>query len=251
MVTVSERPFLSIVIPVYNEENCIVESLSKLARFAGTRFWKIEIVVVDDGSTDGTAGLVEHFSTGHTLPLKLVRLTTNLGKGAAVKRGVHSATGGMIAYMDADLSYDLVALEEAARLITEESADLVIGDRTHAQSKNVRPYPWLRKITGQMYSILIQILLFREVFDTQCGFKCCAAEAAHELFPLLSIPGFGFDVEFLYLAAKRGKKIRRIPVILNHSHDSKVRLVRDSMVMLSNLFMIRRKNRLGGYDREP
>jgi dolichyl-phosphate beta-glucosyltransferase len=244
---VKTQPFLSVVIPAFNEQSYIRDSLFKLANYAGEKKWPTELVVVDDGSTDGTAEEVKRFTSKPLVDVILVQCPINSGKGAAVKRGMAVARGDLWAYMDADLSYDLEALELSSRLLNAGNADIVVGDRTHVDSRSVRPYPWIRKLSGQMFSVLIQIFLFREVFDTQCGFKCCMAEFGKEFFPLLTIPGFGFDVELLYLAARQHKRICRIPVVLNHCRDSRVRVVRDAAKMFLNLFEIRRNYRNGRY----
>jgi dolichyl-phosphate beta-glucosyltransferase len=238
---------MSIVIPAFNEESCISRSLGKLQAFCLDLAWPMEIVVVDDGSSDGTAAAARAFVASSPVAIKVIQQPVNRGKGAAVKRGVLEASGDIIGYMDADLSYDLKALCVARELILNGSADLVIGDRTHPQSLSVRPYPWYRKLSGILFSVLIQIILFRDVFDTQCGFKCFSAGCARELFPVLTIAGFGFDAEMLFLAARRRKRIRKIPVTLNHSHDSSIRVVRDSTTMFLDLFRIRKNYRRGTY----
>ena len=238
---------LSVIIPAYNEHSCIGESLVRLQEYARAAAWKTEILVIDDGSSDGTFAIAKSISAVPPVTIKVLQQPVNQGKGAAVKRGVMEATGEILAYMDSDLSYDLQALDSARDLILSDRADIVIGDRTHPQSRNVKPYPWHRKISGVLFSLLIQVFLFRDVFDTLCGFKCFSVSCARELFPLLTIDGFGFDVELLFLAAKRRRRIRKIPVILNHSHDSSVRILRDSVTMFFDLFKIRRNYRKGCY----
>jgi dolichyl-phosphate beta-glucosyltransferase len=240
---------ISIIIPAYNEHSCIGESLVRLREYCKSAEWTTEILVIDDGSTDGTSAAARNIPTTPPVAMKVLRQPSNQGKGAAVKRGTMEASGQIVVYMDADLSYDLQALNLACDLILANQADVVIGDRTHPQSRSVKPYPWHRKISGVLFSMLIQVFLFREVFDTQCGFKCFSASCARELFPLLTIRGFGFDVELLFLAAKRGKRIRKIPVVLNHSHDSSVRILRDSLPMFLDLFRIRHFYRKGYYDK--
>jgi dolichyl-phosphate beta-glucosyltransferase len=246
---VSPEDRISVIIPAYNEESCIAASLQKLRDYSLAGGWSMEILVLDDGSLDRTAEVVQSVPYSSQVSIRLLRQPRNQGKGAAVKRGAREAAGSIIAYMDADLSYDLQALEVARNLIQGKQADVVIGDRTHPLSRSVRPYPWYRKLSGILFSVLIQVFLFREVFDTQCGFKCFSASCAHELFPILTIDGFGFDVELLFLAAKRRKRIHKIPVVLNHSHDSRVRVLRDSVVMFMDLFHIKSNYRKGAYGR--
>jgi len=243
----AERPDLSLVIPAYNEARRLPATLAALQTFLATRPWRVEIVVVDDGSTDGTPAAAR----GAALPtscLRVVSLGTNQGKGAAVKRGVAEARGAHIAFVDADLPYAFDGFDRAMERLAH-GADLVIGGRDLPGSTDVMGYGWMRRLSGKIYSVLVNAFAVRAIPDTQCGFKWFRASMARELFPRVVLKGFAFDVELLVLAQRWGLRIDRIPVTLSHSHDSRVRLLRDSAQMFWDLLKINRRRARGAYDR--
>jgi len=230
---------LSIIIPAYNEADRLPATLAALRAFLVTRAWRPEVVVVDDGSTDRTAA-VARAASAPAFPVRVVSLGINQGKGAAVKRGVAETRGGFVAYVDADLPYAFDGFDVAIQRLTT-GADLVIGGRDLPGSDEVRGYSWARRLSGQIYSILVNALAVRGIPDTQCGFKCFRAPVAQELFTRVTLAGFAFDVELLVIAQRWRLRIDRIPVRFTHSHDSKIRLVRDSFRMF--LQLLRRTRR--------
>ena len=246
-VLITDRPDLTIIIPAYNEARRLPATLHALQAFLTTRPWEVEIVVVDDGSTDETVGAVK--ADGNPASrLRVVSLGVNQGKGAAVKRGVVEAGGACIAFVDADLPYAFSGFDVAMKLLAD-GADIVIGGRDLPGSSKVVGYTWMRSLSGEVYSMLVNALAVRAIPDTQCGFKWFRAEVAKEMFPRVTLTRFAFDVELLVLAQRWGLRIERIPVILTHSHDSTVRLVRDSCQMFWDLLKINRRRARGLYER--
>lgn len=243
----NESPVISVVLPAFNEENLIAGTLASLDAFLAERFARYEIIVVDDGSCDQTAEVVRRWRPSGSAQLRLLVNEVNLGKGYAIQRGVLSGRAPFIVFMDADLPYRLEAIDLFLQAL-QNGSDLAVGSRVLAGS-HVEGVPRLRFVAGQIFSWLVQALLFRGLPDTQCGFKAFTAQAAGEIFPRLTIRGFGFDVEALYLARKFGFKIQAVPVQMTAAYrrDSRVRLLRDSLRMFLNLFQVRWNDLRGHY----
>lgn len=239
-------PELSLVIPAYNEQQMIAATLETLLQFLQVRFASFEILVVDDGSTDETAHVVRQF-TGNCPNIRLLEQGTNQGKGRAIQRGVHESQGEYILFMDADLPYDLAAVDVFMTALRSKY-DLAIGSR-HMPGSKIRGVPLLRYFSGQVFSLLVAVLMFPGIRDTQCGLKGFRAEAARQIFKRVSIRKFGFDVEALYIARKRKYAILPIPVqMTGFRSDSRVRLLHDSSRMFLDLFTIRWNDLRGKYD---
>lgn len=238
------QPHLSLIIPAYNEAGRIGRTLQAVLAYLRQQPYESELIVVDDGSTDGTAELVRC-----TAPeVLLVQLPRNRGKGAAVRQGMLAARGRYRVFTDADLS---TPIEELARMLEclERGADVCVGSRELDPSTVRRPQPAYRRWMGRLFRRLVQWLVFREfpqlraIEDTQCGFKGFRAEAAERLFRCARLDGFGFDVELLYLAARFGLRIVQIPVLWYNDPHSRVRLLRDPLRMLIEVARIRHLHR--------
>lgn len=237
---------LSLIVPAYNEMQLIKANLEKMVQFLQLRFDSFEILVVDDGSTDDTVNVVRCFSET-SLNVRLLEQVTNQGKGRAIQRGVQESRGEYIIFMDADLPYDLAAVDVFMTALRSKY-DLAIGSR-HMQGSKIRGVPLLRYFSGQVFSLLVAVLLFPGIRDTQCGLKGFRAEAARQIFKRVSIQKFGFDVEALYIARKRKYTILPIPVqMTDFRSNSRVRLLQDSSRMFLDLFLIRWNNLRGKYD---
>jgi dolichyl-phosphate beta-glucosyltransferase len=228
-----ERRFeLSVVIPAYNESARIGSTLERVGEFLRSHFPASEVIVVDDGSTDVTAGVVEGFSAKHSPPpdVRLLKNARNLGKGASVKRGMLSARGKYILFSDADLS---TPIEELPKLVDDLETGFHIAIASRALPGSIierRQHP-VRQTMGKLFNLLVQTLLFRGIPDTQCGFKAFVGEVAHELVRSQKLSGFAFDVELLMLARKKGYRIAQVPVRWRNSPSSRVRLFGDSARM--------------------
>lgn len=240
-------PDLSIVIPAYNEEALILGTLDSLQDYMSARPETYEIIVVDDGSQDGTAVSIQDWQTRSQTDLHLFINPKNKGKGFSIRRGILESRGRYVIFIDADLPYELYAIDDFVKAL-QDGCDLAIGSRVLPGSE-VRGVPALRFFAGQIFSWMVQAVLFRGLPDTQCGFKGFTSVAAKEIFRRLTIDGFGFDVELLFIARKLKFGIQPIAVhMIDHRHRSRVRLFIDSLKMFSNLFMVRWMDWQGKYD---
>ena len=238
-------PELSIIIPAYNEEALIVSTLDCLQRYLSARSESFEIIVVDDGSQDRTVELVRQLQRDNDR-VRLLINRQNVGKGFSIRRGVLESRGQVLIFTDADLPYELEAVEGFLNAL-RNGCDLAVGSRVLPGSE-VKGVPMLRYVAGQIFSWMVQAVLFRGLPDTQCGFKSFKAEAAREIFRRLTIGGFGFDVEMLFIARKRRYDICPVPVhMIEHRQRSRVRLMADSLRMFANLFMVRWNDLQGKY----
>jgi len=236
---------VSLVIPVFNGESFLAESLARLESFFERSDLTAEIIFVDDGSTDGTAGILDGCPIAGPV---VVRLPENRGKFAALKAGMAVARGGCRVFTDADLPYDLEALPYMAELTLNRGFHIVVGDRTLAESELGVDQPLLRRLSTRAFSFSVRMLVTGELFDTQVGFKAFRGDVASELFPLVTDDGFAGDVELLYVALKYNLAIRRIPVRLLRSGPTTVSVVGDSLPMLKTIVGLRGRWASGGYD---
>lgn len=237
----SDTPRLSVVVPVYNEELSLPETLRRLKAYLDLRGSDWEVLVVSDGSTDGTDEIVRHASAGDAR-IRLIRYEHNRGKGAAVRAGVQAARGRNILFTDADLS---APIKESEKLIEalESGADVAVGSRAvRGFGCDVRQSP-KRYVVGRVFNAMVRVVLGLPLGDTQCGFKAFKREAAAQLFAAQTLEGFGFDVEILYLAYRRRMKVSEVAVMWSQGPRSKVRLFRDSTRSLCDLFHILRTHR--------
>jgi dolichyl-phosphate beta-glucosyltransferase len=240
-------PELSIIIPAYNEEALIISTLDGLDSYLSAHPETYEIIVVDDGSHDTTSRCIQEWKESHPADLQLLVNERNMGKGFSIRRAVTESRGRFIIFIDADLPYELYAIDNFLDSL-RGGYDLAIGSRVLPGSQ-VKGVPILRYISGQIFSWMVQALLFQGLPDTQCGFKSFRSGAAREIFRRLTIEGFGFDVEMLFVARKLKLAIQPVPVrMIEHRHRSRVRLIVDSFKMFANLFMVRWNDLQGKYN---
>ena len=213
---------LSVVIPAYNEEARLPATLTKVADYlttANLSFW--EVLVVDDGSTDGTAAAVESFSKQRS-GIRLLRNPGNRGKGYSVRHGMMTGRGAWLLFTDADLSAPIEELEKLAAAVTRENADGAIGSRGLDRSLIGVHQPAFRENAGKFFNTVMRLATRLPYKDTQCGFKLFRQDAAERIFRRQQLERFGFDVEILYIARKLNYKIVEVPVRWNHVDGSKV-----------------------------
>jgi dolichyl-phosphate beta-glucosyltransferase len=240
-------PNLSIIIPAYNEEALIASTLDGLQNYLSARPEQFEIIVVDDGSQDKTVASIQAWKNRSGTDLRLLVNQQNMGKGFSIRRGVLESRGRYLIFIDADLPYELYAIDDFLKAL-RNGCDLAIGSRVLPGSE-VKGVPAVRYAAGQVFSWMVQAVLFKGLPDTQCGFKSFKSVAAKEIFRRLTIGGFGFDVEMLFVARKLKFAIQPIAVhMIEHRHRSRVRLFIDSLKMFSNLFMVRWMDWQGKYD---
>ena len=238
---------LSIIIPSYNEELRLPATLERIAAYLSTYAREAEILVVDDGSKDGTAAVAE--SLRNTIPtLRVISNGANRGKGYSVRRGMQEARGRIALFTDADLS---APIEEAGKLIDAlETYDVAIGSRAMDRSLITVHESRFREFAGIIFNKIVQSVLWLPFVDTQCGFKAFRRERCGIIFEQQTIERFGFDPELLYLARHHGLRAVEIPVRWGHSPATKVSMLHDSIQMFIDIFTIRWNSLRGRYPRE-
>lgn len=238
-------PFLSVVVPAYNEAQRIQPTLEKLNGYLDRQPYASEILVVDDGSGDATADVVERFAADQRR-VRLIR-APHKGKGGAVRAGMLEAGGDLRFLCDADLS---MPVEELGKFMPESAGgyEVAIGSREASGARRFDE-PLLRHIMGRVFNFLVQLIAVRGISDTQCGFKAFTRKAAEVVFPLQTIDGFGFDVENLFVAHKHGLRTIEIPLDWYYVPNSRVRPGRDTLRMVSETFTVRWNDLRGRYNR--
>jgi dolichyl-phosphate beta-glucosyltransferase len=241
-------PDLSIVIPAFNEELRLPQTLESVAAYIKSRGRTVEVLVVDDGSRDGTAAVAESFR-GKIPPLRVVRNGINRGKGYSVRRGVQEARGRVVLFTDADLS---APIEEADKLVDAlQQFDVAIGSRAVDRSLITVHESRFREFAGTIFNKIVRLILRLPFVDTQCGFKAFNRERCRIIFEQQRIEHFGFDPELLYLARHHGLPAVEIPVRWGHSPATKVSMLRDSVGMFLDVFKIRWNFLLRRYPQKP
>ncbi len=240
------KPYLSIIIPAHNEANRLPPSLEKIDAFLNGQDFNAEVVVVENGSTDGTFEIAKSYIP--KMPYMQVFHEEARGKGLAVKRGMLEATGDFRIFCDADLS---MPIEQVLRFIppAHEPVDVVIGSREVPGAVRYDE-PGYRHLIGRAFNTMVRWLVLPGLQDTQCGFKCFKGEVADRIFPLQTLSGMSFDAEVLFIARKMGYDIQEVAIDWYFNPDSRVRLVQDSMRMAFDLIDIRLKAGRGVYDAE-
>jgi glycosyltransferase involved in cell wall biosynthesis len=248
--------YLSIVIPTYNEESRLPDTLTRVDAYMSEQSWTAELIVVDDGSVDRTRALVRSFAVDH--PHVVLVENDHRGKGYAVRTGMLAAQGRYVLFSDADLA---TPITEAGCLLgyLEQGYDIAIGSREGLGSRRHNE-PWLRHVMGRVFNRLVRMVAVSGFRDTQCGFKAFRREVAHDLFGRLRIHGSGagrvsgasvtaFDVEVLYLAVRTGYNIREVPVEWHYGAQSKVNPLVDSARMVRDVLRVRWNAHRGVYAR--
>jgi glycosyltransferase involved in cell wall biosynthesis len=213
---------LSLIIPAFNEAQRIGPTLRRAHQFLAARPARFEMLVVDDGSTDGTVALVTALAA--ELPgLRVLCSPANRGKGHAVRLGMRAAIGRIRLFSDADGSTPIEELDALLRVLAA-GADIAIGSRYLAASRVTRPQPWFRRVWSRLANRVVQRLLLPGVADTHCGFKAFTAAAAEQIFGTCTVDGWSFDLEVLARARAQGLRIQEVPVRWENDERSKARI---------------------------
>jgi len=242
----NEIPSLSIVIPAYNEAERLGPTLDRVLSFIVEHPREAEIVVVNDGSGDGTAEIVCDYAQKSSGIVRLVENPGNHGKGYSVRNGVLNSNGDIILFTDADLS---APIAEAEKLITAvgHGADIAIGSRWARSELQTHRQSLTRQAMGRVFNGLLRVLLRLDFKDTQCGFKAFRRQAARALFPLQRIERWGFDPEILFLARKMGFLVEEVPVRWGHDTRTRINPMMDGSRMLAEMVRIRWYSLSGKY----
>jgi dolichyl-phosphate beta-glucosyltransferase len=237
---------LSIVLPSYRSADVLRTELPRLLDWLKASGISYELIVVDDGSDD--QGATESVATESGC--KFIGLKRNSGKGAAVRAGMHAAAGQYRMFTDADIPFELDAIDRFLVYLRDKEFDIVIGDRRLPESRYFSRITGARKIASDVFTFFVGRFVTTGFSDTQCGIKGFTAAAAEDLFSVTSVQGFAFDVEVLYVALKRNYDIKRLPVSFRSTHDrSSVTLTKHAPAMLIDLFRIKWNHLSGRYDR--
>lgn len=231
---------LSIIIPAYNEAQRLKPSLERILDYLkDSGINDYEIIVVDDGSSDGTSESVGDMVSRKDITI--IKNDRNRGKGYSVRRGVMEARGDYILFSDADLSTPIEEYEKLRNALTDEAspADIAIGSRALKGSDIIRHQPIYRELMGKIFNKMARVLTFKKIKDSQCGFKLFRREAAKKLFGLSRVDGFAFDAEIIFLAQKLGFIVKEIPVRWVNSPNSRVNPLKDSAKMFIEVVKIR------------
>jgi dolichyl-phosphate beta-glucosyltransferase len=242
-----DTPKLSIVVPAYNEAKRLPATVAAVCGAMAGWDFSCELVLVDDGSSDGTGELIAELA--RTNPrIVAVSYAPNRGKGGAVIAGVAASRGGRVIFFDADLSYPLAAVPEALERL--ERAPLCVGARDLDPEGGRAEYSATRKLTSFVFNAFVGLFLRLGVRDTQCGFKGFHGDVARRLFPHLAVTGFGFDVELLFLARRFGLAIDRMPIRMVNREGSSVSVLRHSLQMARDVLRIRWRAWTGRYPKQ-
>jgi len=228
------NPFLSIIIPAYNEEKRLPDTLEQVFDFLKKQSFTSEVIVVENGSTDKTFEIAQGFMEQYN---NLCVIQSERGKGAAVRRGMLEAKGIYRFMCDADLS---MPVEEITKFIPPavNNFDITIASREAKGAVRYNEPPY-RHLGGRAINFLIQLFILPGLNDTQCGFKCFSAKVADDIFALQTLNGWSFDIEMLYVARRHQYKILEIPIHWVHHPETKVNAVRDAIRMIQDIFRIR------------
>jgi dolichyl-phosphate beta-glucosyltransferase len=231
------EPRLSIVIPCYNEEKRLPSTIEKIERYLDGKATPYELILVDDGSTDGTRQVMNAVAARNR-SVRIEALPRNRGKGRALAEGVAAGRGSEILISDADLSTPIEELEKLQAEL-DKGAGAAIASRALKGSRVEVSQPIYRVLMGKAFNLIVQVVLLPGIWDTQCGFKLFRADVAKDAFGALTTDGFGYDPEVLYRAKKRGVRIAEVPVVWRNSAPTKVSPIRSSLDMFKHVVRIR------------
>ena len=238
-------PDLSVVIPAYNEEERLRRHLLGIVEFLRNKGLRFEIVVVNDGSKDGTARATEELAGTYPM-VRLISLDPNRGKGGAVRAGMLAATGQFVLFTDADQSTPISEMDKLLEKLGDGGYDMAIGSRAMRGAEVKQPQALHRALAGKLFGWGTKALCIRGIADTQCGFKAMTREAAQKIFPQVTSDTAIFDIEMLVVATREGYRVAEVPVKWVHDPDTRIPYnLRRALRIWGELFRIRRAQRVG------
>lgn len=244
-------PRLSVIVPAYNGEDRLPDALAQLGAWLDTLPCSSELIIVDDGSGPAAAKVMADFAAGRA-QTRVIRNNVNVGKGAGVAKGMLAATGELRVFIDADLAYPP---SEIAKIVgdLESGADVAIACRVLPESRYLMSpsffhYLYTRHLMSRVFNVLVRTLLLRDVLDSQAGLKGFTARAAETVFPRITIPRFGFDVEALFVAQLHGFTVRQTAVFFRYDEEpTTIKFTQSVFTMLADLLHVRWTHLRGGY----
>ncbi|MBC7899359.1 MAG: glycosyltransferase family 2 protein [Saprospiraceae bacterium] len=243
------KPNISIVVPAFDEQDRLGDSVRIIAEYIEKTGLNAELIIVDDGSKDKTAGIAESACDAFpNVESKVIRYEENRGKGFAVRTGLLAAQADIALFSDADLSTPIEEMNKLIEPIESGEFDVTFGSRALDRTLIGTHQPWRREQGGRVMNLIIKTMSGLPFLDTQCGFKAFRMDKFRPLLELMTIDRFGFDVEFLYVAKHHALRLSEIPVRWNNVEGSKVSVVRDTRRMITELVQIRRNSKRGIYD---
>lgn len=227
----SVPPFLSIVIGSYNSSDALNGNLAVLFNYLKEKTFEYEVIIVDDGSTD----------KGQTQRIALqkgciyLKNEANLGKGAAIRKGMLNAKGQYRIFTDADIPYEPTVIDTFLKYLDFKEFDMVVGDRTLDKGEYFNKVKSMRSWASRIFAFIVGRFIAGGMFDTQCGIKGFRANVAEDIFSVAKLNGFAFDVEAFYIALKRNYDIKRLPVVLRSQDGKSVSIIKNSILMLLDI----------------
>lgn len=240
-------PYLSIIIPAYNEEARLGRTLAATFDYLDAQNYTSEVIVVDDGSTDRTVEVARSFDSRSKGRLRVLQNPGNQGKGYSVRNGMLNASGEILLFYDADLSTPLSEIPRVIEPISTNHYDVVLGSRALSPNLIGQRQSMLRQIRGRIGNLIIRAIIGLNFLDTQCGFKAFRRQTAQSVFSLQRITGFGFDPEVLFIAQKQGWRLLELPVYWNHVEGSKVTMFSATFKVLLEVIEVRWNDLTGKY----
>lgn len=238
--------FLSIIIPAFNEQSRLPQTLEQVFSFLSRQDYSFEVLVVENGSTDNTLRIAQEYAQKQ--PNLVVLQERQRGKGGAVRRGMLAARGAYRFMCDADLS---MPIEEIIRFLPPRLTDFDLAIASREAPGAIRYHePYYRHLGGRLINAVIRLLALPGLHDTQCGFKCFRDEIAEDLFSHQTLAGWSFDVEILYIARMRNYRLVEVPIPWYYNAESKLNLIQDALRMGGDILRVRRNALQGRYDRQ-
>jgi dolichyl-phosphate beta-glucosyltransferase len=238
-------PHLSVVIPAYNEQERLKRFVPGIVEYLREKVPQFEIVVVNDGSKDGTAQTALELSKSYPM-LRLIDLQPNRGKGGAVKTGMLDARGQYVLFTDADQSTPITEIDKLLAKLEREGYDMAIGSRGVPGAEVEQPQVWYRALAGKLFGVGTKLFCIRGIYDTQCGFKAMKREVAQKVFSQVTSNSAIFDIEMLVVATREGYRIAEVPVKWVHDPDTRIPYnLRRALRIWAELLRIRHAQRVG------